>query len=189
MPSRADWDARYSAAGESLAEPDSFLRMARRHLPDRDGARAADVACGGGRNAVQLAKWGLATTAIDYSGEALRLCRERAVLAGVSLDTICTDLESPDASLGAETYDVIAVFNFLHRPLIPRLKEALRCGGVIVYKTYTRKQLGFGRGPKNSRFLLGDGELPELFADLRQLLYLEKCDTDATAALVAQRSC
>ncbi len=189
MRSRTDWDAKYRVAAVPIPEPDRFLCKARPHLPHGAGTRAADLACGGGRHALRLAQWGLATTAIDYSSEALRLCRDRAALAGVTLETARKDLESPEVDLGSDIYDVVAVFNFLHRPLIPHMKEAVKPGGVIVYKTYTQLQLRFGTGPRNPKFLLGQGELLELFADFRHLLYLEECETDATAALVAQRPC
>ncbi len=187
MSSRSDWNARYRVAKETVPAPDEFLSTARRFLPQGAGRRALDLACGGGRHAVRLAQWGLATTAVDYSDEALRLCRERAHLAGVTLDTACWDLESPQVDLGTEAYDVVTVFNFLHRPLIPRMKEALKPGGMIVYKTYTRLQLRFGTGPSNPGFLLREGELRELFAEFSHKLYRERCETDATAALVAQR--
>ena len=189
MRSRADWDAKYRVPPAPIPEPDEFLHRARPYLPGRTGVRAADVACGGGRHAVQLALWGLSTTAIDYSRQALRLCRERASLAGVALDTACLDLEAPGIDLGSERYDLVAVFNYLHRPLVPRLKSTVRGGGIIVYKTYTRKQMQFRNGPRNPKFMLGDGELLEMFGDFRHLLYVEECETEATAALVAQRPC
>ena len=187
MPSRSDWDAKYRDAERSIPEPDRFLTEARKFVSRPGKCVAADIACGGGRHALQLAAWGLRTVAIDYSLEALRLCEDRASLAGVELETQCIDLEAPDVDLGTERFDLVAVFNFLHRPLIPILKRSVRPGGIIVYKTYTRKQLQFGTGPRNPRFLLADGELPELVSEFRHLLFLESCETEATAALVAQR--
>ena len=97
------------------------------------------------------------------------------------------DLERHDVGLGTRAYDVVTVFNYLHRPLIPALKRSVRRGGVVVYKTYTLKQQQFRTGPQNPEFLLAEGELPTLFGDFRHLLYRESCDSDATAALVAQR--
>ncbi len=174
---------------EPVPEPDPFLLTARRYLPEGTRLRAADLACGGGRHALQMAQWGFVTTAIDHSKEALRLCYARAHLAEVTLHTVLMDLERPDVKLGNHVYDVVTVFNFLHRPLIPHVKESIKPGGVIVYKTYTQLQLQFGTGPRNPKFLLREGELLELFANFTRILYLEQCETDATAALVAQRPC
>lgn len=187
MATRSDWDAKYREADRSVPGPDRFLSEARQFIPRKSDCVAADIACGGGRHALQIAAWGLRTVAIDYSLEALRLCEERASLAGVELETQCIDLEAPDVDLGNEKFDLVAVFNFLHRPLIPALRRSVRPGGLVIYKTYTRKQVQFGTGPRSQRFLLGDGELPELFSEFRHLLFYESCDTEATAALVAQR--
>lgn len=187
MATRSDWDAKYREADRSVPVPDRFLCEARQFIPRKSECSAADIACGGGRHALQMAAWGLRTVAIDYSVEALRLCDERASLAGVELETQCIDLEAPDVDLGNDRFDLVAVFNFLHRPLIPALKRCVRPGGIVIYKTYTRKQVQFGTGPRNPQFLLDVGELPELFSEFRHLLFLESCETEATAALVAQR--
>lgn len=187
MPSRSDWDAKYLAADRSIPEPDPFLRRAQAFFPHGPDCVAADIACGGGRHALQMATWGLKTVAIDYSREALRLCGERAADAGLELETRCVDLEAPDVDLGTGEFDVVAVFNFLHRPLIPVLKQCVRRGGILIYKTYTRRQLQFRSGPRNRRFLLQEDELPALFSDFRHLHFLESCEQNATAAIVAQR--
>ena len=188
MPSRSGWDAKYRREEVAAAPgPDPFLVDSRKHLPADGERRAADVACGGGRHALLMAAWGLRTTAIDYSAAALRLCRQRARRKGLELETRIMDLEAPDVDLGASRFDVVAVFNFLHRPLVPVLKRSVRPGGIVVYKTYTRKQLRFGSGPRNPRFLLDEGELAELFSEFHCLQYRESCEHEATAALVAQR--
>ncbi len=187
VSSKSDWDEKYRAADRSFPEPDGFLSQARQYVPKLGEHHAVDIACGDGRHALCMAGWGLRTAAIDYSIEALRLCKDRATLAGLALETLCVDLESPGVDLGIDRFDVVAVFNFLHRPLIPILKRCVRPGGIVIYKTYTRGQTEFGTGPRNPKFLLGDGELPDLFSDFRHILFLESCESDATAALVAQR--
>ena len=187
MPARSTWDAKYKSAERSIPLPDPFLGEIRPFLPVPEAGAAADIACGGGRNALELAQWGFRVTAFDYSVEALRLCAERADKAGLKIDMSCVDLEAPVVDLGSERFEVVSVFNYLHRPLIPILKRCVRPGGIIVYKTYTRKQLQFGTGPKNPDFLLHENELPQLFDGFRHLLYRETCESEATAALLAQR--
>ena len=187
MASRATWDAKYAAAERSIPEPDEFLIEAAAHLPQPGTGAAADIACGSGRHGLRLAQWGYRVTAFDYSVEALALCSDLASVADLPIETVRADLEVPDPDLGLECFDVVAVFNYLHRPLIPALKRSIRPGGVVIYKTYTRRQLQFAGGPRNPRFLLDENELPRLFADFRHLDYRETCTTEATAALVAQR--
>ena len=187
MATKADWDTKYQAGERSIPVPDNFLAEAYPFLPAPGMAPVADIACGGGRHALELARWGFRVHAIDYSIEALRLSSDRAAKAGLQLETHCVDLEEPGVDLGEARFDVVAVFNYLHRPLIPILKRSLRPGGVVIYKTFTRKQTQFGFGPRNPDYLLGDNELPTLFSDFRHLLYRETCEFEATAALVAQR--
>lgn len=187
--SRADWDARYRAVQRTIPEPDPFLAESKpfvRQLPT-EAPLVVDIACGGGRHALQLAQWGLETVAIDYSIEALRLCRERAIAAGVKVAAVCFDLERPDADLGRDRFDVVTVFYYLHRPLVPVLKRSLRPGGILVYKTYTLKQRQFGAGPRDPDYLLRTNELRTLFAEFQILEYREQCENEATAALIAQR--
>ena len=189
MPTRAGWDARYKGARGLLPPPDPFLREALplvRGFPKGSGV-AADIAAGSGRHSMELASWGFRTLAIDYSEEGLRTCERYAKAAGLTVETLCVDLEDADLELGEERFDVLAVFNFLHRPLIPSLRRATRRGGFVIYKTFTVRQLALGTGPRNPKYLLAENELPELFSGFRQIVYRETCESEGTAALVAQR--
>lgn len=134
--------------------------------------RALDVASGRGRHARWLAGRGYQTTAIDVNEKALTAARERAAEAGMTIEALTMDLERPGVSLGRDRYDVIVVFRYLHRPLFPALREALRPGGVLVYETFTIAQASRGR-PSNSDFLLQPGELRALVAPLRVLRHHE----------------
>lgn len=89
--------------------------------------------------------------------------------------------------LGDGAFDVVVVFHYLHRPLIPILKKCVRSGGIIVYKTFTVDQLQFDAGPKNPDYLLKLRELGDLFSDFDQIVYREECTCQATASLVARR--
>lgn len=183
----AEWDRRYRAAPLSLPEPDPLLAEARAHLPEPREALVADVACGGGRNALRLAGWGYRVEGLDRSAEALRLCERRARATGLSMATRLMDLEGSAVDLGSGRFNIVMVFNYLHRPLIPALRRSVSMGGIVIYKTYTAEQANLPHGPSNPRFLLEPNELPELFAGFRTLIYRETCDPDATASLVAQR--
>ncbi len=50
--------------------------------------------------------------------------------------------------------------HYLHRPLFPRLVEALADGGVLVVETFAHGNERFGK-PSNPDFLLAPGELLE----------------------------
>ncbi len=125
---------------------------------------------------------------MDFSAEALRLARERAAAAGLSVETQQLDLESdPPPDLGESVYDLTVVFQFLHRPLFRAIRRAVRPGGLVLYKTYTLDQLTQEGGPRNASFLLDPNELLVRFRDWRVLRYEEEIDGRATAALLAQK--
>ena len=165
---RERWNARYEA-GEYAARthPSALLAAWIDRLPR---GRALDVACGRGRNAIHLAANGYAVDAMDISDVALARARERADAAGVAVNWIEADLERPD--IARDAYDVVVIARFLNRPLIPRLIDALRPGGHIVYDHHYIAPVEVG-GPKSRRFRARPNELLERFRTLRVLFYEE----------------
>jgi hypothetical protein len=83
----------------------------------------------------------------------------------VSVELVEADLENKAVNpLPADSFGGILVFRYLHRPLIPFIREALRRGGVLMYETFTIDQPRFGK-PYNPDFLLKPGELRAWFDD------------------------
>jgi rhodanese-related sulfurtransferase len=133
------------------------------------GGRVLDVACGRGRHALLLAGAGFDVTAIDRSEEAIGRVRTIADRLGFRIALNVIDLETdPPPALGSQSYDAVIAFNYLHRPLFPSLKDALKPGGRIFYETFTARQAEGGR-PTNPAFLLQDGELEQLLRPLTVL--------------------
>jgi len=130
---------------------------------DRSGATAVDVACGNGRDAVFLALSGYRTTAIDHMPDALERCRDLAARNGVCVTTACRDVEA-DPGLAADAFDLVCVFNFLHRPLLQALARTVRPGGLIVYETFVEPQRERYGKPRRAQFVLRPGELRAAFA-------------------------
>jgi tellurite methyltransferase len=191
MPSQDQWDERFWRGDHAQLEPDPFIASCMEYwdlLPSpADERTAVDLASGAGRHAIYVASEGFKTTAIDFSEAGLELAQARAAERGLSLTTQQVDLESSDLNLGDARFDVITVFNFLHRPLFDTLKTTLKPGGLVVYKTYTIDQLALPDGPKNPAFVLQPNELLERFAGYRVLRYQERIQGEGTAAIVAQK--
>jgi tellurite methyltransferase len=152
--------------GHDSTAPSEWLVRNHHLLPP--AARALDVACGRGRNALWLAAHGFETTAIDRDPAAIAALAARARTERLPLTALAMDLEAAGVTVGLEVYDVVVVVHYLHRPLFPALLAALRPGGVLVYETFTVAQASRGR-PTNPAFLLEPGELPRLVAPLEIL--------------------
>lgn len=166
-------------------QPASWLLEHQQLLP-RSG-RALDVACGRGRHALWLAQRGLAVLAIDRDPDAIRAVEDEVSRQALSVEARVVELERGTVSLGSGIFDLIVVFNYLHRPLFGGLIEALAPGGVLVYETFTTAQAARGK-PTNPDFLLKPGELRQLVSALDVLAEREgDFEGRMLASVVARR--
>jgi len=124
---------------------------------------ALDVAAGGGRNAIAMARAGIGVVAVDWSHPAMMALGAIARFERLALWPIVANLDS--FHLKDDSFDAIVNINFLDRALFPNFSRALRPGGVLIAETFLIDQAGIGH-PSNPRFLLGHGELRELVASL-----------------------
>jgi tellurite methyltransferase len=187
---RRSWDERFRTSDHTGREPDPFLASLdeyRSLLPE--SGRALEVACGGGRNAVWLAQRHWSVTGCDISLEGLRKARSLASERGVKIDLICADLETapPFRTQALGLFDVILCFFYLERSLFPFLKEALKPGGLMVYKTYTVDQKRMSDRPMRNAFLLKPQELLHAFQEFRVLYYQEFVRGRGVAQMIAQK--
>jgi SAM-dependent methyltransferase len=147
-----------------------------------------DLACGDGRNGIFLAQKGLQVTCCDRSRQALDKAKQLAATSGVSIQDWLLDLEEEGVNLLPEgAYGGILVLRYLHRPLMPYIKSALRNGGLLLYETFTIEQPRFGK-PHNPNFLLKPGELLQAFEDWEVIHFFEGIKENPTRA-VAQLVC
>jgi SAM-dependent methyltransferase len=170
-----------------LRGPSSWLIAHADLLPP--GGRVLDVACGRGRHALLMASAGFAVRAVDRDPERIAFLRATASRLRATLECEAIDLETdPPPDLGASRYDVVLVFNYLHRALMPAIRDALTVGGRLFYETFTTPQAERGH-PKNPDFLLRPGELSTLVAPLEVLQSREgEVDGRCLASVVAERT-
>ena len=91
---------------------------------------------------------------------------------GVPIRAIVGNVEDGTYILPLEAYNVVLVFNYLHRPLFKDIKDGVVPGGVVVYQTFTTEQARLGK-PTNPDYLLKPDELKDHFADWEILAYRE----------------
>ena len=133
-----------------------------------------DLACGSGRNGRYLLSCGLPVVFADIDGEKLASLSAVEVSDPAMVTLWEVDFESKaDDPLAGKTFDAIMVFNYLHRALIDRIKQAVRPGGLVFYETFTEQQRRFGR-PRNSDFLLKPDELKAWFETWQIIHYEER---------------
>ena len=191
---RERWNLRYSerrAARPMRWEPTRWLpEIAAELQPPFSGARALDLACGPGRNAVWLAEQGWTVDAWDISDVALGMLRhevEDRAAQGRPLTVRPQVVDLDAATIPPDTYDLIANLLFLDRRLWPQMAAALRPGGLLVFETFV--ELPHGRRSEVSpAHLLAPGELRAAFETLglATRTYAED-DERGTARLLAQR--
>lgn len=156
------------------AAPARFLIQQLHRLPK---GTALDVACGSGRHSLYLASHGFHVDAIDRDEQTLAQLAASAKqrhlpnLVVHQVDLERTTEDRPE--FPKNTYDVILVFSYLHRPLFPWLIEALKPNGVLIYETFIIDNYFRHHHPRRWEFCLAQNELLRLTSNLRVLSYDE----------------
>jgi tellurite methyltransferase len=166
LEGREQWEARLRDATAGTPEP-SLLEM----VPLMVRGLTLDVAAGRGRHALALARSGFRVVAADYAKDALRLLHDLAMAEHLPIMPAVVDLED-GFSFRSGAFDAIVNVNFLHRALVPRLKNALRVGGMLFFETFLIDQAAIGH-PRDPRFLLRRYELREMLSDMDLIRYRE----------------
>ena len=138
------WDERYAVSRQWSQSPNQFVADALADLPP---ARALDLACGEGRNALWLAGRGWRVTAVDFSAVAVERGRAAAAQAGLHLDWTVGDV------LTVELAQVdLVVLAYLQLPVderrraVRRAWDALAPGGTFFLVAHDTTNLTEGTG-------------------------------------------
>jgi SAM-dependent methyltransferase len=142
----AAWDQRYDTPDLVWSgEPNRFLppQVAALHP-----ARALDLACGEGRNAVWLATQGWEVTGVDFSGVGLQKAAELAEANGVTGRWITDDVTSWDP---IDRYDLAVVFYLQlaapgRRAALATAARSLAPGGTLLVVAHDLANLADGVG-------------------------------------------
>ncbi|WP_425406707.1 class I SAM-dependent methyltransferase [Hwanghaeella sp.] len=112
-----------------------------------------DLACGGGRHGRAFLAQGCRVTFVDI---------DVAGVADLADDPNCeimqADLENAPWPFDGRKFDFVVVTNYLWRPILPSILDAVAAGGELLYQTFAQGNERFGR-PRNPDFLLKPAEL------------------------------
>jgi tellurite methyltransferase len=147
--------------------------------------RLLDVAMGRGRHALLLARAGFDVFGVDINVDAVAEATRQATREGLRIRAWCADLTRHP--LPSARFDVVLVTRYLQRDLLRAIGETVRPGGVVIYETFTTRQLQFGVGPRSPDHLLQPGELRRAFEAFEMLFYEEVDAPEAVARLIARR--
>lgn len=166
-----EWNERYRTREEIDHEPAPLLVQA---SCDLSPGRALDLACGAGRNAIWLAQRGWSVTAIDGASEAIRTVRELEPRIDARVLDLENELPLPFAD---ESFDLVAILFYLHRPLFAEAKRIVRAGGVVVAAARMSGTYAIARGEMRATFEdfevihEREGEIAEIIARRRHFIH------------------
>jgi tellurite methyltransferase len=183
------WDKKYSERSHSSLEPDPFMVSAyEEFVADRPAGSALDLAGGVGRHAIWLARRGWRVKLLDISEVGIQQAQKNAESTNTA-SSILAEVRDLNVlqDLGRKQYDLVVVFFYLQREVFPALLNAIKPGGILIYKTYTTEQKNFSGGPSHPMFLLEPNELLHVFPSLRVLHYHETVTEKGVAELVARK--
>ncbi|MDJ0896667.1 MAG: class I SAM-dependent methyltransferase [Alphaproteobacteria bacterium] len=149
--------------------PSDWVRRHAHRIPSEAGLRVLDLACGGGRHSRLLLEQGHNVLGVDKDIAGVADLRENP-----RFEPRACDLETEQGwPLGTEQFSGVVVTNYLWRPILPAIIDAVAAGGVLIYETFALGNEAFGR-PAKPDFLLRPGELLEAVGGrLRVIAYEE----------------
>ena len=157
-----------------LWQPTPFLEST---IPRLRRGRVLDIGCGAGRDAVFLTAAGWDVTAVDALEDALargRALEGRYAGGAAAIRWLCADVESPVGlaavrESAAPAYELVTLFRYVHRGLLPALADLLAPGGQLFIETFTpQHRARFGR-PARAADVITAAEAVELLAGLNVL--------------------
>jgi ubiquinone/menaquinone biosynthesis C-methylase UbiE len=137
---------------EYFDEVEARKYFVEKHIPafadfDRwKGKRVLEVGCGIGTDSINFARAGAYLTAVDLSGESLRIAKQRARVMGVEdrIEFVQANAEELTSAVAGDPYDLVYSFGVVHHT--PRPERALAemralatSGGTLELMVYHRR--------------------------------------------------
>ncbi|GIK28624.1 MAG: class I SAM-dependent methyltransferase [Chloroflexi bacterium] len=166
---RATWNKRYlDLINASFPRPDLLLMDYAPPAAAPD-ARALDLAGGRGQNGLWLAEQGYVVDIMDISRVALDSAREEMTRRGLRRVNLL-DVDLDTMHLPTQTYDIVSVFRFFNRRLLPAIGRSINPGGRLIYEAFSLHILD-ERPNMNPDFCVQGDELADAFSKWKIVLH------------------
>ena len=143
--------------------PSEWVRRWSRLVPA--GGTVLDVACGYGRHMRWFYERNHAVAGVDRAQDAIDFVAHLG-------QAVCADIEAGPWPFAGRGFAGVVVANYLWRPLLPLIVQAVAPGGVLIYETFAVGNETVGK-PSRPDFLLRPGELLQACDGLRVVAYEE----------------
>lgn len=159
------WERKYREGDVLIGKPPSeFLVESMKRIESHVcGRRALDIACGQGRNSLFLARRGFDVLGVDGSEVAIEKACRGAADAGLAIEYRHMDVRQqlPDGE-----FDLVIMFNFLVKSLLPDIYARVAPGGFLAIQTALQAWDEDGSPHHREDFAVEPGELETLVMPL-----------------------
>ncbi|AFS78713.1 tellurite methyltransferase TehB [Gottschalkia acidurici 9a] len=135
---REHWSEKYRQRDNELKEPSFYIKN---NISFLNKGSLLDLACGDGRNAIFLSKYGFDVTGVDFSEEAIKRLLYFSELNHVSINTKIFDLDNISEITRLGKFDNIIISCF--KPTLEMFKilpQLLNKNGIIILCSFNFRQ-------------------------------------------------
>ena len=147
-----------------------------------EGGVVLDLACGAGRHTRLFAGRGHQVVAVDRDLRGIDDLVDNRLVEPKELDLE----DGGPFPLAGRTFDAVVVANYLYRPILADLVEAVAPGGALLYETFALGNEKFG-SPSNPEFLLRRGELLDIARPHLEVVAYEDLEDAEPKRSIVQR--
>lgn len=146
------------------------------------GGKVLDLACGAGRHTRLFLERGYRVVSVDRDVRGIEDLKDHP-----GIEPYEVDLEDGRPfPFRDRTFDGVVVANYLYRPVLGDIVEAVGSGGVLLYETFAAGNERFG-SPKNPDFLLKRGELLDAVRPQLEVVAYEDLEVSEPKPAMVQR--
>ena len=161
------WSEKYRQRNNELREPSIYIKNNINYL---NKGSILDLACGDGRNAIFLSKYGFNVIGVDFSEDAIKRLQYFSKLNNVAINTKNFDLDNISEITNLGKYDNIIISCF--KPtleMFKKLPKILNKNGIIILCSFNFRQSEKKEFPR--KYCLEENEFINVSDELMLIKY------------------